>query len=169
VHCSATDAAGNISHASFVVKVLAPKQVLRSVQTVVHQLIAVSDPKTAKRLVRADEALSTAQRSAFWRGPGRLDPKRGDEVFAALKTAVKRLLQSADPRAVTQANRVTTTADVLTAAAIAQAANGDPKQLQRANTELANARAEARAGRAEAALEHYRKAWRHAQKALDEH
>jgi hypothetical protein len=139
-------------------------------------LLAGADKQDAKKLQEIVDKLSDSLDVSLWVDGNHLDPKHGQKVFDREREAVGKLMglldgkDSAIPHAalqemigsLVQADRILAE-DAL---ADAVAASGDAHKLEHARHELAKAADEAAKGRFDHAVEHYRRAWKIAERAM---
>ena len=139
-------------------------------------LLAGAGKHDAHKLNEIVRELTASLDPSLWVDGNHVDAKHGKAVFDRDRKTVEKLMElqrskdSAIPDATLQglidtlvhADRVL--AEVALADAIA--ASGDPHKLAQAQHELAKAADDAAAGRFDHAIEHYRKAWKKAEKAM---
>jgi len=139
-------------------------------------LLAGADKQDAKKLQEIVDKLSDSLDASLWVDGNHLDPKHGRKVFDREREAVGKLMGLLDSKnsaipdtalqgmidLLVQADRILAE-DAL---ADAVAALGDAPELERARHELAKATDEAANGRFDHAIEHYRRAWKSAERAM---
>ncbi len=130
------------------------------------------DKKTDDKLGKALEKLQESLDAPNWVDGNHIDGKKADKIFTLQKEAVKKLQEIKDPPegvqdVVDQAILDIVAGDRLLAqTAIDDLGPGaDPKKQQKAMDELAKGDDEAAKGKYDNAIEHYKKAWKEAQKA----
>ncbi len=134
--------------------------------------LPTGDKKSDKKLEKAITHITKSLDDKFWIDDSTLDPKDGHKVFGEEKKSVKRLLKvdAIDVSGIID-SLVTIDAQLaLDAISEAEQFAGDPKvdkELEKANKELEKAQKELDNGRPDKSIDHYKKAWKHAQKAID--
>ena len=135
-------------------------------------LMPTGDKGDDKRIEKAIDSIEDSLNPAYWVDGTHLTD-RGNKVFDEEKKAVKDLM-SVDGPAETDAQAVI---DVLvdadqtlaaTAIADAVADGGDARYIEKAEQQMAAALDDLAWDRPDKAIDHYKKAWRYAQKALDD-
>jgi hypothetical protein len=148
-------------------------------QGVLDDLIAlratVTDKQDGDKLDEAIKHLTKSLDPDLWIDGSHPEPKHGEKVFNEEKDAVNKLRElikdqkSTIPDATLQdfIDPLVGADRQLAVVAIADAAGGDPKDIAKANEELAKGDSEAADGKYTDAIEHYRNAWKHALKAME--
>jgi hypothetical protein len=130
--------------------------------------------KVEDKVDKAIEHLDKSLDPTLWDGDSHLDAKHGDKVFNEEKNIVKDLLKlekdkKTDPDIVTELEAVIVkllTADkMLAQTAIDENTSLDGKEIDKANEEMDKAQEELDKGNPDKAIDHYKNAWKHAQKA----
>lgn len=146
-----------------------PNQGKSDVRNALQAMLPTGDKQTDKKLKDAVADLDKSLNPANWVDSSHLQPKKGEKVFEDEKHAVQALMGIKNPSpAVLQAiDDICAVDRQLAQIAIDDmtAGGGDPKELQKANQELAKGDADAANGKCDNAIDHYRNAWKHAQKA----
>ena len=182
VTCTAADAAGNEGEDTFAVTVLAPRLTKLEVLASLQPFEAES-----KRIKKAIDAIEKSLEAKRWLDDTHLTKKHGHKVFNDEKKAVKELAKALDKDALSPAaaaaaaeaiDRLVQLDRVLAEIAIAQALAApvlDPdnlddvaEEIAKAQSELAKGDADLAAGKPDKAINHYKKAWEKAQKAICE-
>jgi hypothetical protein len=164
-----------VSATSPAVTVFTAMSLKQGVLAQAQALLAVAGKPDAHRLQEIVKKLTDSLDSSLWIDGNHLDPKRGRKVFDREKEAVGKLMEllksknSAIPDATLQGmiNTLVQADRILAEDALADAiaASGDPHKLAQAQHELAKAADEVASGHFDHAIEHYRKAWKKAEKA----
>ena len=159
-------------------------------QEAIGELEAIdTDNKHAQKdIEKAIELINESLNPDLWIDASRLDPKHGHKVFDREKHAVKELLKITEERgehaepAIAEdveavIDKIVKADEQLAIVAINDAKNTpvqDPKfqekveqEIAKAEEELANAYAEIEAGNPDKAIDDFRKAWKHAQLAIE--
>lgn len=133
-----------------------------------------TDKQDAKKLDDAIEELSDALNPIYWVDAAHLQSKHGDKFFGETKDAVNKLAgllkdkKSAVSKAALQGiiDQLVRATRLVAQVAVGEsaAAGGDPKDIVRANDELAQGDSDAAGNKPEDAIEHYRKAWQQVSK-----
>jgi hypothetical protein len=159
----------------FVVATLTTPQDIK--QTVLNQLIAlraaITDKHDHEEFDDAIKSLSDSLNPALWIDGLHLQPRTGDRDFDEEKQAAIRLLHLASHSSTSNAQLFTLIAQITNAdrqlaqVAINDAivANGNAKEIDQANKQLAEGDKDAASGKPES-IDDYREAWKHAIKAL---
>ena len=136
----------------------------------------VHDRSDRRSLDDVVDDLEDAVQPRYWDGAAHLDPRRGDKVFDEIEKAVRELVQlrrecqSRIPDAVLQGfvdDLVKATRLLAeTAVADAIAAHGDPRDIAKANGDLADGNRDAARGRFDDTVRDYESAWARALKAV---
>jgi hypothetical protein len=136
----------------------------------------VHDRGDRRRLDDVVDDLEDAVQPRYWEGAAHLDAKKGDKVFDEIEQAVRELVQlqrvcrSRIPDAVLQGfvDDLVKATRLLAQTAIADAvaAQGDPRDIAKANDDLADGNRDAARGRFDDAVRDYESAWARAQKAV---
>jgi hypothetical protein len=148
-------------------------------QNVLAQLVALRQTTTnsedRKELDKAIESLTDAVNLSFWLNASHLDAKRGKKSLDDTAEVVRELSElqknkkSTIPAAVLQGfiNQLLTATRLVTLTAIgdATAAGGDPKDIAKANGDLAEGDSDAAGGKPDGAVGDYRSAWQRVSKA----
>jgi len=143
---------------------------------VLSELVAlratVTDKQDGDKIEKAIKDLQQSLDPDLWLDSAHVQPKKGEKVFQEERDAVNQLRnllkdkKSAIPDATILGfiDRIVAADRGLAEAVIADAlaANGDPKDIAKANEELAKGVREAADGKYDVAIEHYRNAWKHA-------
>jgi len=147
-----------------------------SKQDALNGLIAlgatVTDKQDGNKLDEAIKHLTKSLTPSWWIDDAHLQVKEGEKVFNEEKDAVNQLRDLiknkkssiADTALQPFVDRIVEADRLLAVVAIADAAGGDPKDIAKANEELGKGSAEAALGKYDSAIEHYRNAWKFAQK-----
>jgi hypothetical protein len=133
-------------------------------------IVPSGNKDTDKRVNDAIGDITTSLARPNWVDDNHIDGKHADKIFEDEKHAVKSLMdiKGTMPAGATQAINDLLTADsILAQTAIDDmtAAGGDPKKIAEANKEMAKAQDEISKGHFDAAIDHYKNAWKQAQKA----
>ena len=141
-----------------------------SKRSVIDDLIAslpTGDEKTDERITKAVEHVESSLDPDLWVDSSHLT-KGGIKVFQEEKKAVHELMKIDATDVSAQINALVNADELLARTAIdeAIAAGGDQGRIAKAETEMATAQAEMDGGAFDKAIEHYKKAWHHAQKAV---
>jgi hypothetical protein len=146
-----------------------PAQGLKMTALSKLQAIVPDSNKDANRLEMAVDALEKSLAPEFWEDAAHLTVK-GDKVFTLEKKAVTELQKIEEEiPAVAEAIALLIAADrQLAEVALddAIAGDGDPQHIETAQRELEKAAKELAKGHLGPAIDHYRNAWKHAEKAL---
>jgi hypothetical protein len=145
----------------------APRADKLAVRDSLSALLPTGDKNTDKKINDAIDHLDKSLDPALWVDDSRLDPKKGDKVFQEEKETVKKLQDIKDPPAAIAGliSQIVGADKLLAQTAIDDMAGGDPKKLAAANKELAKGNDEAIKGHYGPAIDHYKNAWKEAQKA----
>ncbi len=128
--------------------------------------------KDAKEIGEAIKHIDKSLDSENWVDDSHLDPKKGHRVFSEEKDAVGHLLKVTVPPDVSpEIDELVDIDHDLAQTAIddAEALPSNPKrdaEIDKANEEMGKGDADAAADKPKEAIDHYRKAWEHAQKAI---
>jgi len=136
----------------------------------------VHDRSDRRSLDDVVDDLEDAVQARYWDGAAHLDPRRGDKVFDEIEQAVRevaKLERECDgriPDAVLQGfvDDLVKATRLLAQTAIADAiaAHGDPRDVAKANDDLADGNRDAARGRFDDAIRGYEGAWARALKAV---
>jgi hypothetical protein len=147
-----------------------------SKQDVLNGLIAlratVTDKQDGNKLDEAIKHLTKSLASSWWSDDAHLQVKEGEKVFNEEKDTVNKLRDLikdkkssiSDEELKSFVDRIVEADRLLAVVAIADVAGGDPKDIAKANHELGKGSTEAALGKYDSAIEHYRNAWKFAQK-----
>jgi hypothetical protein len=147
-----------------------PARIIKTnVVAVLTALLPTGDDKTDKRIEKAIEHLTKSLDPELWVDDSTLTEK-GKKVFDEEKKAVKELrkIKDAPPEVGDAIDEIVTADRQLAQDAIdaAIAGGGDPNDIEKALREMAKAQEELDKGKPDKAIDHYKKAWEKAQKAL---
>ena len=131
----------------------------------------------AKGIKKAKKHIEKSLESKRWLDETHLHPKHGKKVFYEEKKAVKdirKLCKKGDfPDELCERliGMLVEADSILARVAIddAIAANGNPKEIEKAEKEMAKAEKDKEKGKYDKAIDHYKKAWQHAIKAVKHH
>ena len=170
VTCTAHDTHGNTATSTFdVIVTIDPFYLKGQVAEQLNSLLASSDKKTVKKLLKAIGDIQDGLAPALWTDDTHLSAL-GRTTFKEDSVAVGQLLDILSPNAIVlQAIASLVDADKAlaeTAIADARAANPTSTHLVTADAEMVSAAASAAAGAPQDAIRHYRRAWKAAMKAL---
>ena len=129
-------------------------------------LVPTGDHKVDKKVEKAIKSLQRSLNAEWWVDAMTLDAKDGKKVFDEEKKAIQELEKAGVGATVIQALLNADEALAQKAIDDAVAAGGDQKKIDKANREMAKAADEIAEGNFSKAVEHFRKAWEEAQKAL---
>jgi hypothetical protein len=147
-------------------------------QDVLDELIAlratVTDKQDGNKLDEAIKHLEKSLTPAWWTDDAHLQVKDGEKVFNEEKDAVNQLRDLikdkkssiSDMTLQSFVDRIVAVDRLLAVVAIADATGGDSKDIAKANDELGKGDNETAKGKYDSAIEHYRNAWKFAQKAI---
>jgi hypothetical protein len=135
---------------------------------------STSDKEDKKKLSDAIEQLTKALDPSLWVDGSHLDQRKGEKVFQAEKDAVNKLRELLDDKKSTVSHsalldliqRLVNADQKLAAIAISDASTGDPKDIEKAMEELTKGGERAAQGKYDDAIEHYKNAWKSANKAV---
>jgi beta-glucanase (GH16 family) len=166
------DAVENIGVASVPDSELAYYAQIQGVIADLSALLPADDKKVTKRIEKAIEDLQKALNVRNWANGFFLDYKHGKKSFDRMKQAVQELSKIEGPQtAAAQGaidNLIAISAGLASnAIAIADLNNADSKKIEKALDEIEKAEEELAEGKADKAVEHYRKAWDEATKAIE--
>jgi tetratricopeptide (TPR) repeat protein len=147
-----------------------PARIIKTnVVAVLTALLPTGDEKTDQRIEKAIEHLTKSLDPELWVDDSTLTEK-GKKVFDEEKKAVKELrkIKDAPPEVGDAIDEIVTADRQLAQDAIdaAIAGGGDPNDIEKALREMAKAQEELDKGKPDKAIDHYKKAWEKAQKAL---
>ena len=138
-------------------------------QGVIDDLSALlnGDKKTDHRIEKAIDHLNKSLGDDLWASDSHLT-KKGKKVFEEEKKAVHELMKIDDPDISAAIDSLVGVDEALAQTAIEEAiaTDGDAKEIDKAEKEMAKAEDEYDKGNLDKAIEHYKKAWHHAQKAM---
>jgi hypothetical protein len=122
-----------------------------------------TDGADARRLDDVIAALSDALDPALWIDDAHLDPRGGEQVFAAERRAARELSACTDITLAGLASRLVGADRTLAAVALAAASDGDARTLDAAIRELVKGDRNAARNDFDGAIDRYARAWRRAQ------
>ncbi|MCH8992592.1 MAG: hypothetical protein IIA44_12715 [Acidobacteria bacterium] len=170
------DASNDTAQAGFTVKavVIAPRLAKGEVRDSLAALPPSGDRHTDKSILRAIEEIDKSLDPIRWIDDSTLDPDKGLQVFDREAKAVRELIKVVDksgPLAGDAQTAVDTLVEIdrrLAQLAIdaAVAGGGDPKDINKANENMAKALSEFDKGHFDHAIKNYRNAWKDARNAL---
>jgi beta-glucanase (GH16 family) len=148
---------------------------VQSVRDGLGALLPASSSKVAKRIEKAIDRLQDALDTDNWVNGTFLDSKDGKKSFDRIRQAVqelKKIVEDGEPEAAAAQAAIDELVAVSAALAtdaveVAERNGGDPKRIDKAIDEIVKGDDDRAAGRADKAVEHYRKAWQGALKAID--
>ncbi len=131
------------------------------------EAIPAGDKKDGDHISKAVEHLTKSLDAKLWDGASP-DAKHGNKVFDEEKKAVDELGKVKEPDVSGAIDQLVEIDAEIAQAAIdaAGAGSGDPKEVDKANEEMGKAQEELGKGKPDHAIDHYKKAWEHALKAL---
>ena len=151
--------------------VLSMMDVIEASAPTLEGILPTGDPEADKVILKAIDHIEKSLTPEWWMDELTLDVKNGKKVFDEERKAVKELTKKqtegiSEVQAVVDA--LVSAAEALAQKAIddASTAGGDPKDLEKANEEMAKAADELAKGNPDKAIYHYRKAWETAQKSV---
>ncbi|MFL6068708.1 MAG: hypothetical protein ACJ74N_13345 [Gaiellaceae bacterium] len=165
-----------VAATSAAVTVFSAMSLTQGVLAQAQALLAGAASHDANRLQEIVDKLSDSLDPSLWVDGNHLDPQHGQKVFDRDREAVGKLMglldskDSAIPDAALQGmiDSLVQADGILAGDALADAlaGSGDAHKIAHARHELARAAAEAANGRFDDAIEHYRKAWKNAERAM---
>ena len=187
--CAGTIAAGETKTCTITNDDISARDIKRDLKDELHSLLPTGDKHADKRIKEAIERIDESLDDKLWIDDNTLDPKKGEKAIHKEEKAVEKLMEilakddddddddddhdSSLPASVLAAiqqiiDDIVNLDRKLASDAIdnAVASGGDPKEIDRANKELAEGDAKLAKGKFDKAIHHYEKAWKHAQKAL---
>jgi hypothetical protein len=137
-------------------------------------LLPTGDKNSDKKIQEAINKIQKIFDASLWVDASQLDPKHGNQFFDREKDAVNKLNEllkdkhSKIPTATLKGfiGNLIDADRALAQVAINAAAGGDPKEIDKANEELAKGDIDLANSKYGNAIEHYRLAWQHAQHAM---
>jgi len=157
-----------------------PKKFKQLALDELNDICPTGDKKVDHKLDKAIDSIGKSLESDLWVDDNHIDPKHGNKVFDEERKAVKELMELADKEDTPQGVKDTCRAvigklikadDIIahTVYEEAQAYAGDPKvdkELEKCDKEFGKAVDKLGEGKFDEAVDHYKKAWEHAQNAL---
>ena len=150
-----------------------PRQAKAHSIGVLSELLPTGNRHYDKRITKAIESIEDSLNPAYWVDDFRLTDK-GNKVFDEEKKAVKDLMRvhgSIGPEVDAVVAALVKADEELASIAIAEAtaAGGNEWYLRRAEREMQRAQYDFDRGRPDKAIDHYKRAWRYAERSLSGH
>ncbi len=146
-----------------------PKQAKNHAVTVLEDLLPTGNRSDDKRIEKAIDSINDSLKDAYWVVDDDFHlTDKGKKVFDEEKKAVKDLMKVRRTDVQSVIDALVGADEVLAATAIADAIEqgGNERDIARAEAEMVKGEADVAAGKPDKAIDHFKRAWQWAQKAL---